>query len=131
MSNHHDTHVLLRGILHNPDDYPDPDTFNPARYLTSDGVLDPSVRDPRTACFGFGRRICPGRHIADASIFATVSTLLATVDVVRAKDAQGKEVIPKLELKSGFPLRPKPYPWSVRPRSQHVTEMLEAALAVS
>jgi cytochrome P450 len=56
---------MRRSILHNAEDYPDPERFNPERYLTQDGQLDPSVRDPRTACFGFGRRICPGQHIAN------------------------------------------------------------------
>jgi cytochrome P450 len=119
---------FYRGILHNPDDYPDPHSFNPARYLTPDGALDPSIRDPRTACFGFGRRVCPGRHIADATLFAMVATLLATVDIVRAKDAQGKEIIPNVEVTSGLLCHPKPFPWSVRPRNEHAREMLAASL---
>jgi cytochrome P450 len=116
--------------LHNSEDYPDPDTFDPTRYLTLDGTLDPSVRDPRTACFGFGRRVCPGRHIAEASLFAIITTLLATVDVVRAKDAQGREIIPKVDVTSGLISHPKPFSWSVRPRTLHAKEMLEASLAV-
>jgi cytochrome P450 len=123
-----ETDALCRGILHNPEDYPDPETFNPARYLTHDGEYDSSVRDPRTACFGFGRRVCPGRHVADASLFTMVSTLLATVDVVRAKNAQGKEIIPEVDVTSGLLSHPKPFPWSVRPRNQHAKEMLEESL---
>jgi cytochrome P450 len=120
---------MFRAILHNPDDFPDPETFKPERYLTPTGDLDPSIRDPRIACFGHGRRICPGRHLAEASLFSMISTLLATVDIVRAKDEQGKEIIPEVDVTSGVLSHPKPFPWSVRPRSTHAEDMLMAALA--
>jgi hypothetical protein len=113
-----------RGILHNSDDYPEPDRFYPERYLDAEGKLDKSVRDPRTACYGFGRRICPGRFLADASLFMTVVTLLATVDIVRAKDDLGTEIIPKVEVSSGIISHPKPFPWAVRPRSGNVDAVL-------
>jgi cytochrome P450 len=79
------------------------------------------------ACFGFGRRICPGRHIADVSLFMTVVTLLSTVDIVRAKDGEGKEIIPAVEVTSGTLSHPKPFPWAVRPRSRHSEALLASA----
>jgi cytochrome P450 len=98
--------------------------FNPLRYLTPEGTFNYSVRDPRTACFGFGRRTCPGRHIADTSLFAMVSTLLATVDIVRARDADGKEIIPEVDVTSGILSHPKPFAWAAQPRSRHAEELL-------
>ncbi|KAI0628195.1 cytochrome P450 [Trametes polyzona] len=50
----------------NPELYPDPETFNPDRFI-KDGKLDPGTRDPYWFIFGLGRRACPGRHLADAS----------------------------------------------------------------
>lgn len=52
--------TLPRSILHNPEDYPDPEAFRPERFLKRmpDGKykLDATVRDPQTIAFGFGRR---------------------------------------------------------------------------
>jgi hypothetical protein len=64
LSVHPSGHVRANGtrraILHNPEDYPEPDEFKPERYLKQgiDGEyeIDKSVRDPRAAVFGFGRR---------------------------------------------------------------------------
>jgi hypothetical protein len=81
------------------------------------------VRDPRTACFGFGRRICPGRFLADASLFLTVSTLLATANIVRAKDAQGNELIPDVDVTSGALSHPKPFPWAIELRRPHIDDL--------
>ena len=55
---HSSVYATVRGILHDPEVYPDPDTFNPDRFMMPDGSLNPDVPKPDIA-FGFGRRICP------------------------------------------------------------------------
>ena len=42
-------------MMHDPEEYPDPDTFNPERFL-KDGMLNDKIRDPNEVAFGFGRR---------------------------------------------------------------------------
>lgn len=37
-------------------------------------------------------RICPGMHYAEVVYMAAMATMLATVDIVRALDADGKEI---------------------------------------
>ena len=43
------------GILHDPNVYPDPDSFNPDRFL-KDGKINPLVFNPEDRVFGSGRR---------------------------------------------------------------------------
>lgn len=83
-------------MLRNPDVYSNPGIFDPTRYK-SDAEMDVVV----DSVFGFGRRICPGLHFAQNSIFAIISTALATCDILPSVDADGKEVVPRLEYTAG------------------------------
>jgi cytochrome P450 len=70
--------------------YPDPEDFNPERFLNEDG----SVRDDPTLTlvFGIGKRICAGRHFVDAIIFIVTSSVLSVFNVTKAKDENGHEI---------------------------------------
>ena len=46
---------LFRSIMHDSKVFNSPQEFQPERYL-KDGKLNPDVRDPECAVFGFGRR---------------------------------------------------------------------------
>ncbi|KAF8481476.1 cytochrome P450 [Gautieria morchelliformis] len=54
-------------IVHDKNVYENPDEFLPERFLLSDtrSIVAP---DPNRVAFGFGRRICPGRYLADAVV---------------------------------------------------------------
>ncbi|ELU36442.1 hypothetical protein AG1IA_09528 [Rhizoctonia solani AG-1 IA] len=41
--------------------------------------------------------ICPGLHFAEASLFLSIASLLATYNFSRKKDKNGKEIIPIVE----------------------------------
>ena len=43
-------------MTRNHEDYPDPEVFRPERFIGADGQIDPTVRDPGSVVFGFGRR---------------------------------------------------------------------------
>ena len=80
----------LRAILHDPETYPDPEEFKPERFLNEDGTLQD---DPTLAlAFGIGKRICPGRHFVDATLFIVASSVLSAFDVSKAKDENGNEI---------------------------------------
>lgn len=74
----------------------DPYTFNPERYLGPHPEPDFA-----TLPFGMGRRICPGMHLADASLFLYVASILATLNIGKPKDANGVEYTPPLKFTSG------------------------------
>jgi len=75
-------------------------TFNPARFIaTSDGAAQ---MDPSKIVFGYGRRVCPGAHLAEVSIFLNVAGILATFDISKILDEQGKEVEPLIEYTNGI-----------------------------
>jgi hypothetical protein len=40
----------------------------------------------------FGRRICVGRHTADAAVWATVVSVLSMFNIAKVKDAAGNEI---------------------------------------
>jgi hypothetical protein len=76
--------TLCRAIMHDPTLYPEPDVFKPERFLGPDGTLldDPIV----TSAFGWGKRICPGRHFVDATMFIVVSSLLSVFNIEKVQD---------------------------------------------
>ncbi|KAF8748959.1 cytochrome P450 [Rhizoctonia solani] len=80
----------IMGMTRDESVYEDPGDFNPDRFL------DPNV--PVAPGFGWGRRICPGSHFAEASLFLSISSLLATYNFSRKKDKNGKEIIPTVEV---------------------------------
>ncbi|KAG9310289.1 cytochrome P450 [Chiua virens] len=60
-------------IANDPDVFPNPERFDPQRWLTPEG----NVRDDIRFCtYGFGRRTCPGLHIANRSIFMNTALIL-------------------------------------------------------
>ncbi|KAG2086386.1 cytochrome P450 [Suillus discolor] len=86
-------------MTRNPDKYPNPTRFIPERHMSKVAVEEPSTHGPDDVsfAFGFGRRICVGRHVADASLFAAVVNILTVFRLERAPgwnvgpDAEGVE----------------------------------------
>ncbi|EMD36555.1 hypothetical protein CERSUDRAFT_95844 [Gelatoporia subvermispora B] len=102
-------------ILHDPDDYPEPELFNPDRF-TQDGKLNPNVRDPATAAFGFGRRICAGRHFSDATLFINVASILHVLNIRPKHNEHGTPILPEAKATSGFFSYPFPFECDIIPR---------------
>jgi len=60
-------------IANDPEVFPDPHRFDPQRWIDDAG----RVRDDlRFFTFGFGRRVCPGQHLANRSIFINTALIM-------------------------------------------------------
>lgn len=113
-------------MLHNEEVYPDPFTFNPDRFM-KDGKIDKSVRDPAHACFGFGRRICPGRYMAFSAVWIAIASLIYVFDFEKAVDEDGNIIEPSHEYISALVVMPKPYKCSIKPRSKAAETLILSA----
>ncbi|KAG1844263.1 cytochrome P450 [Suillus tomentosus] len=109
-------------MLNDPQTYTNPSQFNPERFLAKDGN-DPEM-DPRTVCFGFGRRICPGLHLADASVWISAAMSLAVFDISKVVE-NGVEITPEVEPLPGTVSHPTPFKCSIKPRSATALELIE------
>ncbi|OJJ32368.1 hypothetical protein ASPWEDRAFT_117096 [Aspergillus wentii DTO 134E9] len=102
------------GFMHDPSTYPDPMAFKPERFLDTDGHIPEP--DPHNVAFGFGRRVCPGRILADSTIFLTIAQSLAVFKISKPIH-DGKEAELKVDFLPGFICHPKPFKVNVQLRS--------------
>ncbi|KAG9125281.1 hypothetical protein FRC07_008254 [Ceratobasidium sp. 392] len=70
-------------ILHDPALYPSPHVFLPQRHLGPN-----PAPNPLRYVFGFGRRICPGVHLAEDQPWLAMAGLLSTFNIVPGKGLQ-------------------------------------------
>ncbi|KAJ7247027.1 cytochrome P450 [Mycena rebaudengoi] len=109
-------------ILHHEVVYgPDTERFIPERWL-KDGELNPKMKHP-DAAFGFGRRICPGKDMAQWSMWITVASILASFNISKSVDDKGMGIEPSGEY------TPLPFKCNIIPRSEATKTVLYSAAA--
>ncbi|KAH9929109.1 cytochrome P450 [Epithele typhae] len=106
----------LTACMHDPQLFPDPHEFRPERFI-KDGVIDTTVLDPTTFVFGYGRRICAGRHFARAGLFITIASILHVFDVSAPLDEQGKPIKIEPRFTDGLFSYPEDCRCTITPRS--------------
>jgi cytochrome P450 len=77
-------------FTHDPRAHRNPYAFDPERFLGPK-----PEQDPRAYVFGFGRRVCPGQQLAEASMFLACTSMLATLTISKARDVAGNEIVPE------------------------------------
>ncbi|KAF7346397.1 O-methylsterigmatocystin oxidoreductase [Mycena sanguinolenta] len=102
--------------------YFEPERFNPDRFFTADGKLN---NDDTILAFGFGRRICVGRHLADATIWGTIVSVLSTFNIAKAKDDAGNEIDIDPRYSDGMISHPEPFACSITPRSEVAKSLVQ------
>uniref|UniRef100_A0A0W0EW71 Putative cytochrome P450 n=1 Tax=Moniliophthora roreri TaxID=221103 RepID=A0A0W0EW71_MONRR len=103
------------GMSQDENVYSNPKVFDPTRFLPApEGKGEPHF----AAAWGFGRRICPGRHFASLSLWHAMAYVLTTLEIRPAKDENGKVVLPEVKFTEGLTSQAAPYTFEVRPRSE-------------
>jgi cytochrome P450 len=75
----------------------DADEFKPERHFGDDGELLPGPKETNQeghVSFGFGRRICVGKHLANDSLFVHTARILWATSIKCARDENGEELPP-------------------------------------
>ena len=67
----------------------DPAHLNLARFLDTNGELapcPPETKEEGCVTYEFGRRICPGKHVPNISLFIGIVTMLWACNIKPGKD---------------------------------------------
>ncbi|KAF8597611.1 cytochrome P450 [Ceratobasidium sp. AG-I] len=117
-------------IMRDPKSYPNPHVFDPTRFLTP--TPNP---DPRRFLFGFGRRVCPGQHVANNGAFTLAAAFMSVFKVVAGDDTMkevekcGREV---WRMFTPFgPFEPMPFKCTITPRDEAAVTILETCKEMS
>ncbi|KAF7324284.1 O-methylsterigmatocystin oxidoreductase [Mycena sanguinolenta] len=101
--------------------YPEPERFNPDRFFTADGKLND---DDILLAFGFSGFTL--HNPADATVWATIVSVLATFNIAKAKDVNGKEIDIDPKYSDGLLSHPGPFACSITPRSETAKALVQA-----
>ncbi|KAF4565688.1 hypothetical protein EYR36_002266 [Pleurotus pulmonarius] len=121
---------LAWGLNHDTDVYgPDVDDFRPERFLNEDGELKAmptDTKDEGHVTYGFGRRICVGRHVSNNSMFIEIASILWACNIRPGKNEAGEIVMPDPQnsIDEGLVVRPAPFLCSITSRSPEVETIL-------
>ncbi|KAG9606124.1 cytochrome P450, partial [Aureobasidium melanogenum] len=124
-------HPSQWAITHDPVEYPDPEVFNPARWLEP---KYPSYQEPLTkypsiknyTTFGYGRRICQGMDLVEVELFVAIGAMAWASTISRKRDALGRDMhVPSHDYTTYLISRPKPFPFELKPRNEGRRRIVE------
>ncbi|KAJ7764870.1 cytochrome P450 [Mycena metata] len=92
-------------------------SFIPERFLDEEVKVD----DPALWAFGFGRRICPGKALAENSIFALISSILAQFEI---SPIEGHSI--NQDFGKNLVSYPEPFEVRIAARSMEAVDLIQA-----
>ena len=126
--------MRLRAIHRDPNIWKDPDTFDPARYLNHTlpaadyiNVSDPYERDHFT--YGAGRRVCPGVHVAERSLYINISRVLWGFNITKKVGPDGNLIEPTQTMVRGFMSVPELFECDIIPKSEGYARIIREEFA--
>jgi cytochrome P450 len=121
------------GLQYDPDRYPDPEIFNPNRYINHTlkagaYTAHPDAYERDHFSFGAGRRVCPGMHLAENSLYIVLAKMLWSFEIRPALNDDGSEE--NLDLsddstEDGVNTLPKRYRIRFIPRDAHAANIIK------
>ncbi|KAI0829920.1 cytochrome P450 [Trametes gibbosa] len=106
-------------ISRDPEVYPDPEAFKPSRWLGKDGKMR---EDLKFQNWGFGRRICPGMHVAERSVFINTALTLWAFEI----SEDPAHPIDTMAIKDGALAHPFPFVVRFKPRIENLRQKVLA-----
>lgn len=108
------------GIGKDPEFYPEPESFIPSRWITETGEINEKIKYFN---FGFGRRVCPGQHVANRSVFINTAFLLWAFNISQDPSSP----IDSLAFTDTANTHPLPFRVKFEPRIPNLREIVENA----
>lgn len=100
----------------------DVEEFVPERWFTDRDAKKNDLRnDLPTPVFGYGRRTCAGKRVAEDGMYMQMARLLWAFDFV---EAEGAPVDPTAELRHTFTVPPAPFKVKFMPRTPNIREVV-------
>ncbi|KAF5640801.1 oxidoreductase [Fusarium sp. NRRL 52700] len=112
--------------------FPNPREFDPSRHDPSRSLAEAAAaadyKDRDHWTFGAGRRICPGIHVAERTLFLATARLMWAFDIRKARGPDGSEIeVDRDEVTQSIAARPVPFRCDFAPRSEkHARLIVEA-----
>ncbi|KAI0294297.1 cytochrome P450 [Multifurca ochricompacta] len=110
----------------------DAERFDPARHLNKKGEEVKAVmmdgREEGHVTFGFGRRLCVGKHLAEGTLAIDFATMLWAMKFERPEGAVKGELDVHTLVRSSLTTRPAPFEYKALPRFPEAVALLKEAL---
>ncbi|KAI0713613.1 cytochrome P450 [Earliella scabrosa] len=107
----------------------DADAFRPERHIGPDGQLAQSPADTKDeghVSFGFGRRICVGRHMARNTLFLNMAYVLWMFNIKAPLGPDGKDAVcTEKSIDMGLVVRPQEYQYRFEIRAPDALAIFE------
>ncbi|KAH9172382.1 cytochrome P450 [Lactarius sanguifluus] len=103
--------------------------FDPSRYLDEKGQVKAVMvgREEGHMSFGFGRRICPGRFVAEGTLAIDLAMLLWAMRFERGEGGRG-ELDVRTMVHSGITAQPRAFEYKITPRFMEAESLLKDTL---
>ncbi|KAL8918842.1 MAG: hypothetical protein Q9208_007099 [Pyrenodesmia sp. 3 TL-2023] len=118
----------LTALHHDEELYPSPDVFQPDRFKehhfdSASAAIQPDYISRDHFNYGFGRRLCPGIHVAEQSLYIVISRILWAFDIQK-KPGYDLDMSAKT---AGLIMKHKPFEVNIRSRGPTFSRVIQEA----